>query len=90
MSHYRTKCEVEECPCFGFPCKPNTHPEELHESEKSTGMIELESIESTERDGHTHLLFTLGHVTVEMSEGEVVKLEQKLYGWLNHGEVLGK
>jgi len=38
-------------------------------------MIELESIE---RDGHTHLLFTLGNVTVEMSEREVRSLTDNL------------
>jgi len=78
MSHYRTKCEIRECPCFGFPCRPNTHDTELHKP-SGGGMIELESIE---RDGHTHLLFTLGDVTVEMSEGEVLELADKLVGWL--------
>jgi len=42
-------------------------------------MIEFESIE---RDGHTHLLFTLGNVTVEMSEREVLALVDNLENWL--------
>jgi len=47
-------------------------------------MIELESIE---RDGHTHLLFTLGNVTVEMSEREVIELVHGLDYWLAEGQV---
>ena len=79
MTHYRRKCEIEECPCFGFPCDPNVHPSDLDLHKESAGMIELESIE---RDGHTRLLFTIAGVTVEMTEGEVINLVVDLEDWL--------
>ena len=84
MTHYRTKCEIKECPCFGFPCDPKVHPSDLDLHKGGDGMIELESIE---RDGHTHLLFTLGNVTVEMSEREVTELQGKLEDWIWDGSV---